>query len=50
LKNGREDLARELVTDHAGIEGQGRHPKPPWPTEDNITAYIERVRKEMEEE
>jgi hypothetical protein len=49
LKHGREDLARELVSDHAGLEGQGRHPKPPWPTEDNITSYIERVRKEMED-
>ena len=48
LRNERDDLARELVTDHAGIESQGRHPKPPWPTEDNIISYIERVRKEME--
>jgi len=50
LRNGREDLARELVSDHAGIEEQGRHPKPPHPTEDNITSYIALVRKEMEEE
>lgn len=50
LRNGREDLARELVSDHAGIEEQGRHPKPPHPTEDNITSYIALVRKEIEEE
>jgi len=50
LRHGREDLARELVSDHAGIEEQGRHPKPPHPTEDNITSYIALVRKEMEEE
>jgi len=50
LRNGREDLARELVSDHAGIEERGRHPKPPHPTEDNITSYIALVRKEMEEE
>lgn len=49
LRNEREDLARELVSDHAGIESQGRHPNPAWPTEDNITSYIERVRKETEE-
>ena len=49
LRNGREDLARELVSDHAGIEEQGRHPKPPHPTEDNITSYIALVRKEMED-
>ena len=49
LRHGREDLARELVSDHAGIEGQGRHPKPPHPTEDNITSYIALVRKEMED-
>ena len=48
LRHGREDLARELVSDHAGIEEQGRHPKPPHPTEDNITSYIALVRKEME--
>jgi len=48
LKHGREDLARELVSDHAGIEEQGRHPKPTHPTEDNITSYIALVRKEME--
>lgn len=48
LRHGREDLARELVSDHAGIEGQGRHPKPAHPTEDNITSYIALVRKEME--
>jgi len=48
LKHGREDLARELVSDHASIEEQGRHPKPPHPTEDNITSYIALVRKEME--
>ena len=49
LKHGREDLARELVSDHAGIEEQGRHPKPAHPTEDNITSYIALVRKEMED-
>ena len=49
LRHGREDLARELVSDHAGIEGQGRHPKPDHPTEDNITSYIALVRKEMED-
>jgi len=48
LRHGREDLARELVSDHAGIEERGRHPKPPHPTEDNITSYIALVRKEME--
>jgi len=48
LRNGREDLARELVSARAGIEEQGRHPKPPHPTEDNITSYIALVRKEME--
>ena len=50
LRCNREDLARELVSDHAGIEGQGRHPKPAHPTEDNITSYIALVRKEIEEE
>ena len=50
LRNEREDLARELVSDHAGIEAQGRHPKPDHPTEDNITSYIALVRKEIEEE
>jgi len=50
LRHGREDLARELMSDHAGNEEQGRHPKPPHPTEDNITSYIALVRKEMEEE
>jgi len=49
LRHGREDLARELVSDHAGIEEQGRHPKPPHPTEDNITSFIALVRKEMED-
>ena len=49
LRHGREDLARELVSDHAGIEERGRHPKPPHPTEDNITSYIALVRKEMED-
>jgi hypothetical protein len=49
LRNEREDLARELVSDHAGIEEQGRHPKPEHPTEDNITSYIALVRKEMED-
>lgn len=49
LRNEREDLARELVSDHAGIEEQGRHPKPAHPTEDNITSYIALVRKEMED-
>ena len=49
LRHGREDLARELVSDHAGIEGQGRHPKPAHPTEDDITSYIALVRKEMED-
>ena len=49
LRHGREDLARELVSDHAGIEEQGRHPKPAHPTEDNITSYIALVRKEMED-
>lgn len=49
LKHGREDLARELVSDHAGIEEQGRHPKPAHPTEDNITSYIALVRKEIED-
>ena len=47
LRNEREDLARELMSDHAGIEEQGRHPKPAHPTEDNITSYIAIVRKEM---
>jgi hypothetical protein len=50
LKHGREDLARELVSDHAGIESQGRHPKPAHPSEDDITSYIALVRKEMVEE
>lgn len=50
LKHGREDLARELVSNHAGIESQGRHPKPAHPTEANITSYIALVRKEMLEE
>ena len=50
LRHGREDLARQLVSDHAGIEEQGRHPKPDHPTEDNITSYIALVRKEIEEE
>jgi len=49
LRHGREDLARELVSDHAGIEERGRHPKPPHPTEDNITSFIALVRKEMED-
>ena len=49
LRHNREDLARELVSDHAGIESQGRHPKPAHPTEDNITSYIALVRKEMVE-
>ena len=49
LRNEREDLARELVMDHAGIEEQGRHPKPAHPSEDDITSYIALVRKEIEE-
>ena len=48
LRNGREDLARELVTDHAGIESQGRHPKPEWPSEASVKAYIETVRGELD--
>jgi len=49
LRHGREDLARELVSDHAGIEEQGRHPKPAHPTEYNNKSYIALVRKEMED-
>ena len=48
LKHGREDLAQELVIDYAGIESQGRHPKPAHPTENNIASYIALVRKDME--
>ena len=48
LKHGREDLASELVTDHAGIESHGLYPRPEGPTEDNIMSYIALVRKEME--
>ena len=49
LRHNREDLARDLVYEHAGIESQGRHPKQEGPTEDNITSYIALVRKEMED-
>ena len=36
LRHNREDLARDLVYEHAGIESQGRHPKLGGPTEDNV--------------
>ena len=48
LRHNREDLARDLVYEHAGIESQGRHPKPEGPTEDNVKSYIALVRNEME--
>lgn len=48
LRHNREDLARDLVYEHAGIESQGRHPKPEAPTEDNVKSYITLVRNEME--
>ena len=48
LRHNREDLARVLVYEHAGIESQGRHPKPEGPTEDNVKSYIALVRNEME--
>jgi hypothetical protein len=49
LKVEREDLAEELVDMHFGINWQNVHPRPDGPTVDNVTSYIDIVRKEMEE-
>jgi hypothetical protein len=48
LKVEREDLAEELVDMHFGINWQNVHPRPNDPTADNVTSYIDIVRKEME--
>ena len=41
-------LRHAEMYEHAGIESQGRHPKPEGPTEDNVKSYIALVRNEME--
>jgi hypothetical protein len=49
LKVERDDLAEDLVDMHFGINWQNIHPRPDGPTADNVTSYIDIVRKEMED-
>jgi hypothetical protein len=47
LACGRDDLAAELVDIHAGVDAQGGFRPRNAPSEKEVTAYVEFVRKEL---